>query len=99
MLAGASVDVFLLLNISCRYTRGGQRTDRPTCRSFNKRFGELPVSLIHIRICAEDFYEIAMGAEEFDGFGHFLILGMALTVDEEEIFPGLAFAGAGFDLG
>ena len=39
-----------------------------------------------------------MLAEFGDGLGDFRILRMAGAIDEEEIFPRLAFAGARFDL-
>lgn len=52
-----------------------------------------------IRKRAENFYEVAMFAEILDGAGDFFVLGMAVAIDEEEIFPGFAFAGAGFDFG
>ena len=53
---------------------------------------------LRVRIRAEDFDEVAMLAEQLDGLGDFRVLKMAVAINEEEIFPRLALAGARFDL-
>src|ERR1700678_3863399 len=60
--------------------------------SLRKGFGS-----IHVGVGAEDFYEVAMFAKLFDGFGEFRVLIMAGAINEEKIFPRLALAGAGLD--
>ena len=54
---------------------------------------------VRIWIRTEDFHEIAMLTEILDGSGDFFVLGVAVAIDEEEIFPRFAFAGTGFDFG
>ena len=53
--------------------------------------------LLRIRIGAEDFDEGALRAEFGDGAGDLAVFRVAVAIDEEEIFPRLALAGAGFD--
>ena len=40
-----------------------------------------------------------MFVEQSDGFGHLAIAHVAVAINEEEILPGLALAGAGLDFG
>src|SRR5581483_10709146 len=48
-------------------------------------------------IGAKDLDEVADALELRDGGGDFFVLPMAVTIDEEKIFPGFALAGAGLD--
>ena len=54
-------------------------------------------ALLQIRIRSENFYKITVFPQQFDRLGHFGVLIMADTIDEKEIFPRLALAGAGLD--
>ena len=59
-------------------------------RAFNRDPNR--IGLISVGIGAEDFDEIALFAEVFDGSRDFPIFLMAIAVDEEEVFPGFPFA-------
>src|SRR5688572_33073441 len=54
--------------------------------------------LLRVRIGTEDLYEAAMALQLVDGFGDLAIFGVAVAIDEEEVFPRLALAGAAFNL-
>src|SRR5439155_753270 len=53
--------------------------------------------LLGVRVRAEHFDEAALLFQLTDGFGNFVVAGMAVAVDEEEILPGFSFAGARFN--
>ena len=61
--------------------------------------GPLAHNLFRVRIRPEDFHKIAMRAQILDRPGHFFVMGVAIAIYEEEIFPGFAFTGTGFNLG
>src|SRR5262245_8915090 len=54
---------------------------------------------VHVRIAAEHLGKVAVVVQETDSAPHLPVVQVAVDVDEEKIFPGLALAGAAFDLG
>ena len=57
------------------------------------------VALLNIRIRPQNFDEIAVFAQMLDRIGDLGVQVMPGAINEEEIFPRLAFAGTGFNLG
>ena len=54
---------------------------------------------VAVGIGSEDFYETALVAQFLDGAGDLGVVGMALDVDVEKIFPCFTSAWAALDLG
>ena len=55
--------------------------------------------LIPVGVGAEDFHEAADPLEFLDGVGHFLVVVVAVAVDEKQVLPRLALAGTRLDAG
>ena len=54
---------------------------------------------VPVGVGAENLDEAADALEFLDGVGHFFVFVVAVAVDEKQVFPCLALAGAGFDAG
>src|SRR5947207_326674 len=58
-----------------------------------------PRTSLRVRIRAEPLDVAALLLQMRNGLGDLLVMNMAVAINEEEIFPRLPLAGAGFDLG
>src|SRR5438094_9671792 len=78
------------LPTNCGLASGTDPRRAPSVDRFNK-------ALLRVRIRAEHLDEAALLFQLGDGFGDPVVARVAIAVDEKEIFPRLALAGARFN--